>query len=84
MNKANANVFMCPKSAMWIYYVEKFVGFMVSESMWQSFFDKLLNMMPPKDAKAAAVHLVVDKYIADSTKSEARKIRGESNNALNN
>ena len=36
-------------------------------------------MMPPNDAKAVAVHLVVDKYIEDSSKSGARKIRSESN-----
>ena len=71
MDKANA-VYICPKSAMWIYYAGKFVCFMVPESIWQSFFDKLLKMMPQKDAKTAVVHLVVDnKYIEDSTKRGA-------------
>ena len=83
MDKANA-VYICPKSAMWIYYAGKFVCFVVPESIWQSFFDKLLKMMPQKDAKTAVVHLVVDnKYIEDSTKRGARTLRGESN-AFNN
>ena len=74
MNKANADVYICPKSAMWIYYVGKFVCFVVPESIWQSFFDKLLKMMPQKDAKTDVVHLVVDnKYIEDSTKREQER-----------
>ena len=44
------------------------------------FIDKLLKKsMFPKDAKAAANQLVIDKFIEVSTKSGARKIRGESN-----
>ena len=36
-------------------------------------------MMFPKDAKEVSGHMVIDKFIQGSTKSVARKIRGESN-----
>ena len=37
------------------------------------------KIMLPQDAEAVAAQLVIDKYTEDSTKSGARKIRGESN-----
>ena len=43
------------------------------------FFDKVLEKMtPPKDSNPLCVHIVLDKYIKNSTKTGARKARGES------
>ena len=36
-------VYVCPTSVLWIYNVGQFVHSMVSESTWQTFFDKLLK-----------------------------------------
>ena len=63
LNKANTDVYVCPKSAVWTYDVGKFVRSIVPESTWQTFFDKLSKkMMSPKDAKAVTVHLMTDSH----------------------
>ena len=67
-----------PKSAVWIYDVGKYVRSTAPETTWKKFFDKLLQkMVPPPFCDATSIHFVIDKYIEDSTKSGARKNRGE-------
>ena len=78
LKKADAAIYVNPKNAVWIYDVGKFVRCQAPAASYRLYFDKLIkSMAPPKDAKPSAVHFVIDKYIDDSTKTGARKSRGE-------
>ena len=78
LKKADAATYVNPKNAVWIYDVGKFVRCQAPAASYRLYFDKLIkSMAPPKDAKPSAVHFVIDKYIDDSTKTGARKSRGE-------
>ena len=79
MNKTNSKLYTHPKSSVWVYDVGKLLRTQSLESTYQLFFDSLLKKMtPPVDTDPLSVHLVLDRYIEDSTKSGARKARGES------
>ena len=67
---------------VWIYDVGKVVRTQPPEKTYREYFNKILKKMtPPIEANAIAVHLSVDKYIEDSTKSSARANRGENESA---
>lgn len=73
LNKTNSVSYVHPKSAVWVYDVGRFIRSLPPESTYRLFFDRILKKMtPPKDADPLAVHLLIDKYIEDSTKSGAR------------
>ena len=76
----NSISYVCPKSAVWIYDAAKFIRCQPPERTYQQFFDKILErMIPPKNVYSLSVHIVLDKYVNNSTKSGARQMRGEIN-----
>ena len=82
---ATAAVCVCPKSAVWIYDVGKYVFSTPPEPTWKMFFDKILQkMITPQFAETTSVHFVIDKYIEESTKSVARNGMGETNSMRTN
>ena len=67
-----------PQNACWIFDGGRFIRSASPEKTYRKFFDILISKMsPPVGAHATAVHILLDKYIAKSTKAGARKVRGE-------
>ena len=60
-----------------MYDAGKIIRCQPPERTYKMFFDKIIEKMTPRtDSSPLSVHIVLDKYIKNSTKSGARKMRG--------